>query len=211
MLPKRGRSLPPGSGGGEHPRRYAEIISLALKTELDDTRRTIKTVQRWTSASERTVKNWLSGSCGPGGDHLIAMLIHSDTVLQMLLIASRRLDLVEILMERSGSGATNSPHEPLLSENGRQSAPSSHDPNRVPDGDPEPDPDEGFVPNERQGWFLAELESGRRVAARSLQDHFGIADKTAKRDIAGLIANGLIAFVGSRRKGRYRPLRGFPP
>lgn len=209
MLPKTGRSLPPGSGGDGLPRRYAELVSLALKTELDDSRRTIKTVQRWTNASERTVKNWISGSCGPGGDHLIAMLIHSDTMLHMLLIASRRFDIVQMLMDRSGSTSDKNVGKPSAGRNSHQRTSLLHDPGRVPIGDLEPDPDEAFVPNERQRWFLAELAGGKRVSARGLQSRFGISEKTAKRDIAGLRANAWISFTGSRRKGRYRLQR--PP
>ncbi|MFT3940310.1 hypothetical protein [Rhodopseudomonas sp.] len=200
MLPEKGRSLTSGIGGEGPPRRYADIISLALKTELDDSRRTIKTVRRWTKASERSVKNWLSGSCGPDGDHLIALLIHSETVLQMLLIASRRLDIVEMLMVRSiptGSATSGGSH-------GRKAAYRGDDPERDPIDDPEPDPDDGFVPNPRQAWFLAELASGNRVSSASLRERFGVAEKTAKRDVAGLKTNGLIYRVGSRRKGRYR-------
>ncbi len=210
MLPKKGRSLPSGSRGDGLPRRYAELVSLALKTELDDSRRTIKTVQRWTNASERTVKNWIAGSCGPGGDHLIAMLIHSDTMLHMLLIASRRFDIVQMLMDRSGSSADENTGTTPTGRNARRRTSLLHDPGRVPVGDPEPDPDEAFVPNERQRWFLAELAGGRRVSARGLQSRFGISEKTAKRDIAGLRANAWIAFTGSRRKGRYRLRRPQP-
>ncbi len=202
MLPEKGRSLTAGSGGEGPPRRYAEIISLALKTELDDSQRTIKTVRRWTKASERSVKNWLSGSCGPDGDHLIALLIHSETVLQMLLIASRRLDVVEMLMVRSISTGAVSPAGPR----GRKSVHRGDDPDRDPLSDPEPDPDDVFVPNHRQAWFLGELAKGTRVSAGALRERFGVAEKTAKRDIAALKMSGLISRVGSSRRGRYRLL-----
>ncbi|MCK0198557.1 hypothetical protein MWN34_16770 [Ancylobacter sp. 6x-1] len=204
MLQKKGRSLPPGSEGDGPPRRYAEIVSLALKTELDDSRRTIKTVQRWTRASERTVKNWIAGTCGPDGDHLIAMLIHSDTMLHMLLLASRRFDIVEMLMNRSGSSADEHSGKRPEDRSPRRKTSLHHYPGPDPIDDPELDPDEAFVPNERQRWFLAELASGRRVSARELLSRFGISEKTAKRDIAGLKANASISFTGSRRKGRYR-------
>lgn len=207
MLPTRGKSLPTGSGRDGHPRRYAEVVSLALKSELDDTRRTIKTVQRWTGASERTVKNWLSANVGPNGDHLIAMLVHSDIMLQMILIASRRLDLVEFLMERNAARALGRNRESRKDGSHNNNSRFSfhlHVPDRVPVYDPESDPDDDFVPNDRQTWFLAELASGRRVSARSLSEHFGVAVKTAKRDVAGLKANNLVAFFGTRRSGRYR-------
>jgi hypothetical protein len=45
---------------------------------------------RWTGASERTVKAWLAGVSGPSGQHLIELIRHSDTVLEVLLAASGR-------------------------------------------------------------------------------------------------------------------------
>jgi hypothetical protein len=204
MLPKRGRLLPPESGLDGRPKRYAKYVSLALKSELGDTRRTIKTVQRWTRASERTVKNWLSASAGPSGDHLIAMLYHSDTMLHMILIASKRPQLAAILMKQSGDGSVDRQRELLKGTDNCGQPRPLYDPDRVPDGDPESDPDRAFAPNERQSWFLAELANGRRVSARSLVDHFGVAEKTAKRDIASLRANGRVCFVGTTRRGRYK-------
>ena len=59
---------------------YAEFIGTALRKELGDTRGAIKSTMRWTGASERTVKYWLAGSKGPGGEHLLLLLQHSNEV-----------------------------------------------------------------------------------------------------------------------------------
>src|SRR5208282_5820902 len=77
ILPKKGNFFPNGS--------YAVEISLALRQNLGDTHRAVKTLMRWTGASERTVKNWLSGSSGPRGEHLIALVHRSDEVLEAVL------------------------------------------------------------------------------------------------------------------------------
>ncbi len=57
----------------EEPTDYRTAIAMALHEELDNTYRAIKMAMRWTGASERTVKYWLSGERGPSGDHLIAL------------------------------------------------------------------------------------------------------------------------------------------
>jgi hypothetical protein len=55
----------------------------------------------WTGACERTAKNWLAGTRGPAGEHLILLLRNSDTVLDAILrlserqASSRALDLFE--------------------------------------------------------------------------------------------------------------------
>ena len=40
---------------------------------------------RWTGASERTVKNWLTGRRGPRGEHLLALIRHSNVILEVVL------------------------------------------------------------------------------------------------------------------------------
>jgi hypothetical protein len=46
---------------------------------------------RWTGANERTVKNWLAGTSGPSGEHLIGLITHSDEVLDVLLRSANRM------------------------------------------------------------------------------------------------------------------------
>ena len=46
---------------------------------------------RWTGASERTAKYWLSGERGPSGEHLIRLAQHSDAVLITILTMAQRL------------------------------------------------------------------------------------------------------------------------
>ena len=70
---------------------YRKAIAAALRAELGQTHQAVKTAMRWTGASERTVKYWLSGERGPSGDHLIVLAQHSDTVLLTLLAMAERL------------------------------------------------------------------------------------------------------------------------
>lgn len=93
MFRKRGSNLP-GSPGPETP-GYATSIADALRTELGQSHRATKTLMRWTGASDRTAKNWLSGCCGPSGRHLIELARQSDTVLATLLgLAGRNRHMV---------------------------------------------------------------------------------------------------------------------
>ena len=70
---------------------YRKAIADALRCELGLTHRAIKTVMRWTGASERTAKYWLSGERGPSGEHLIRLAQHSDAVLITLLTMAGRM------------------------------------------------------------------------------------------------------------------------
>ena len=101
MLPKKGKEFPKRDGKGSTAPDYGPAIATALRAELGDTHQAIKTVMGWTGACERTAKNWLAGTCGPAGEHLILLLRHSDTVLDAVLglskrqASSRALDLFE--------------------------------------------------------------------------------------------------------------------
>lgn len=58
--------------------------------------------------------------------------------------------------------------------------------------------------NERQRWLLIQLSEGQQLKPHDVTTHFGVSEKTAKRDIADLKARGLIEFVGARKTGFYR-------
>jgi hypothetical protein len=85
-MPKRGTSFPPPRGAA-----YAPAIAQTLHKQLGETHQAVKILMRWTGAGERTVKNWLSGRTGPSGEYLLALIRHSDEVLDtLLLLAGRR-------------------------------------------------------------------------------------------------------------------------
>lgn len=70
--------------------QYAVDIATALRQELGSTHQAAKTLMRWTNANERTVKNWMAGASGPRGEHLIALIKHSDVALAATLAMADR-------------------------------------------------------------------------------------------------------------------------
>ena len=93
MFPKMGKTFPNGYGKRINRIEYQAAIAAALKRELGGSHRAIKTVMRWTGVSERTAKNWLAGSHGPAGEHLIELRQSADEVLAAVLALSGRSDL----------------------------------------------------------------------------------------------------------------------
>lgn len=73
---------------------FSELVAVALRNELGNTRQTIKTIMRWTGASERTVKNWLAATHGPSGEHLVHLVRHSDEVFELFLLMAERKPVV---------------------------------------------------------------------------------------------------------------------
>ena len=59
---------------------------------------------KWTAASERTAKNWLTGTRGPTGEHLLALVRHSDAVLEVFLqLTGRETSLVSAQLANARS------------------------------------------------------------------------------------------------------------
>ncbi len=94
MFPKKGNYFPIATGEGKRKLSYPAAISAALRAELGDSHQAAKTVMRWTGASERTAKNWIAGRKGPRGEHLLALISHSNGALEIILRLAGREDLI---------------------------------------------------------------------------------------------------------------------
>lgn len=90
MFPKMGKTFPNEDGGHIERLKYQAAIAAALKRELGGSHRAIKTIMNWTGVSERTAKNWIAGSHGPAGEHLVGLMGHSDEVLKVVLKLGNR-------------------------------------------------------------------------------------------------------------------------
>lgn len=62
----------------------------------------------------------------------------------------------------------------------------------------------GYALNERQRWFLQQLQLGHRVSPDEIAQHWKKSVATVERDIAGLRKQNLIDFVGAPKTGHYR-------
>jgi len=92
MFPKSGSKVPaPNVKPTESD--YLLQIREALRRELGGTRAATKTIMRWTGASDRTARNWMSGAAGPTGYHLICLARESNAVLAAVLAMSGRAEL----------------------------------------------------------------------------------------------------------------------
>ena len=69
---------------------YARLVGQALRLEVGESRRAVKTIMRWTGVSDRTARNWLSDTSGPSGYHLARLAARSDAVLETFLTMSGR-------------------------------------------------------------------------------------------------------------------------
>lgn len=104
MFPKTGNTFQNAGNKVNSQVEYRDAIWSALTGELGGTHQAAKTTMQWTGVSERTARNWISGSHAPAGEHLIELMRNSDAVLSAVLaLAGRReahafarLDLVRV-------------------------------------------------------------------------------------------------------------------
>ena len=90
MFHKKGRLFHRERKGRVSASEYRQAIRSALSQELGGAGRAAKDTARWTGASERTAKNWISATYGPTGENLIELMRHSDTVLDVVLVLAGR-------------------------------------------------------------------------------------------------------------------------
>lgn len=205
MLPKKGRKLHPWNGLARSAKVYAELIADALHREHDNTHRTVKTIMRWTGASERSVKNWLSGEAGPSGYFLMRLCVKSIAVralvLELFTEAAGAVDPGDgsengsVAMSTTRSGTTESPVQSgrFDSINGDTNSDIIGDMNVT----------NNPTLNARQEWLLARVAQGARCTYEDIAVHWQVSSRTAKRDIASLKDSGLIRYLGRHRRGFY--------
>lgn len=91
LLHSKGNKLPFSDVEVHAQIDYARAIAEALRSNAASDGVPAKVIMRWTGASERAVKGWISGKQGPSGEHLIALMQQSDAVWQAVLrLAGRR-------------------------------------------------------------------------------------------------------------------------
>lgn len=98
--PKSGKKLPEEMLGASRAPNYTATIARALRQGVGSGGGAAKQLERWTGASNRTVRGWLSGARGPSGEHLVLLARRSDTVLEAVLElvfppGEGRLDVVD--------------------------------------------------------------------------------------------------------------------
>jgi hypothetical protein len=84
MLPKTGRKLPKMRQAPSEA-DCIEQISSALRRELGGTAAAVKTIMRWTGASDRSARNWMNGSSSPSGYHLLRLARECDAVFEAMI------------------------------------------------------------------------------------------------------------------------------
>jgi hypothetical protein len=90
MLLKTGRIFRNGTGERAARLVYARAIGTALRNELGSRASAYEKIHQWTGVGERTIRNWLKGTRGPRGEHLLLLALYSDEVFGAVLSLTAR-------------------------------------------------------------------------------------------------------------------------
>ncbi len=207
MLPKKGSKLPMWPGFLGDREVLAFTVADLLKKEHGDSHRAIKELMRQTGASERTVKHWLSGQHAPEAMFFLRLVVSSPVVRAFVLgiiegPASEQTSPANDRFIRVTTKEAYATGEAAIAT--MAATPRRNDPNRVPESDPKDDPEPQSF-NQRQLWFLEQIRTGERLSAKEIVQTWHVSLKTARRDISVLLHSKLLEYIGSRRRGRYRP------
>jgi hypothetical protein len=169
----------------------AKIVAKALREDFGDMASAIKQIGQITSANLNTVTNWYQAKNVPSSRHLLVLARTSPGILRLVLMQIGGEDLWDAFQLYPARKRTVSRRHDI----GRDT------PKRI-----ETDVTTNVTTtdlNERQNWFISELNRGSDCNAQSLAHEWNVTIRTARRDISRLKSYGLIKFSGAKRNGRY--------
>lgn len=150
-----------------------------------------KRISRRTGIPPDTIRRWNKGRNQPSSGHLIALAGNYPEVLKIILRLAGHGYLIRYISlpdhDKEVAGIP-SESEVIFDKNVPINVPIKSWPEDI---------------NERQRWFLVELDRNIRVTATDIAARWPVTDKTARRDIADLKTRGLITHVGARKSGWY--------
>jgi hypothetical protein len=178
----------------------AKRVSDALRHEHADIHSAIKQIERITGINALTASNWYKGRYAPKARHLLMLASYYPQILyavcEMMSTApvwqngmeTQMVEAMQKHLEHRWHGSKKSP--PI----GDRSVTIRVRVDRHYAGQL----------NQRQLWFLGQLQQGHAMHINDLMTVWQIHQRTAKRDLSGLLTAGLIVAARSGRTCRYQ-------
>lgn len=177
----------------------AKRVSEALRQEHANVHAAVKQIERITGISAMTARHWYDGIYAPKSRHLLMLAVFYPQVLYAVCEMMSADPMLQHGVDPHAAQAMQS----HLEKQWR--------------GWKKPDPigdrsvtirvrvDRHYAGqmNQRQLWFVGQLQQGHEVHIDDLMNTWAIHQRTAKRDIAGLLGAKLVVALRSGRKCRY--------
>lgn len=166
----------------------SEIIAYNLRKDHGYHGSSVKNIARMIGLNPRIVRNWYEGRNIPSLSNFLRLISCSPSLMKSFL------ELAESTQNGRSSTAVKTDALSQANNNyGDISVTINVELNRKT----------LLKLNQRQLWFYGFLQKGMSVNAEDIANVWDVNIRTAKRDIAGLVALNLIEFVGAPKTGRY--------
>ncbi|MDX2094443.1 MAG: hypothetical protein SFW64_00645 [Alphaproteobacteria bacterium] len=178
----------------------AKRVSDALRHEHADIHSVIKQIERITGINALTASNWYKGRYAPKARHLLMLASYYP---QVLYAVCEMMAAAPVWQDEIDAQVVKAMQQHLEQRwHGWKKSPPIGDRSvtiRV-----HVDRHYAGQMNQRQLWFLGQLQQGHAIHIEDLMAVWGIHERTAKRDVSGLLTAGLIIAARSGRTCRYQ-------
>lgn len=171
----------------------SRLVSKTLREAHRDSSSARKHIAKTTQLNALTIRKWYEGKNPPDAAHLLILMAHYPDLLRGILQ----------LLDRAELAASNPPISgPKKTENRHTKMHAKH---KIW-GDIHVTPlatKNSVLLNQRQLWFIEQANARHSCTSKDIEKHWRVTNRTAKRDIAALVAVGAIRFVRSGQSGYY--------
>lgn len=174
----------------------ATMCSRALRKEHQNDTSCVKHIQAKTRISENTISKWYRALNAPKTSHFLILAANYPEVLKGLLLMIGREDiwrqclLKNIPRKMASRSDGNIENKALYSD-------------KYVHIDVVLNREIVAKVNQRQLWFLGELQNGQSISSRQIAKIWKKSQRTARRDVQAMLEWGLIEYCGARKNGHY--------
>lgn len=181
-------------------KNLSKKISKILISKAPQKHGAIKQLSNLTGTEIHTLKKWYSGSNSPDLANFINLARHIPEFIKMFLELCQSPEIWDIYKnyEHLVDIATNKAKIIKYEESYGDIFSKTHVTINFSVNKKLPN-----ILNERQIWFVQELQSGNNQKPSDIAEKWFVNIRTAKRDVSLLQEKGLVKFKGSRRYGKY--------
>lgn len=174
----------------------ASMCSRALRKEHQNDTSCVKHIQAKTRISENTISKWYRALNAPKTSHFLILATNYPEVLKGLLVMIGREDvwrycLLKNIPQKMSAGTDESIENKALYSD------------KYVHIDVVLNREIAAKVNQRQLWFLGELQNGQSIPGRQMAKIWKKSQRTARRDIQAMLNLGLIKYCGSPKNGHY--------
>jgi len=174
----------------------ANMVSEALRLEHRNDSSRIKNISARTGINRHTISKWYQAINAPSSSHLLILAAIYPEVLKAVLEIIDRTDVWRYCLVKGLPEKMNHRIDTQRSSSAVYSDKFVH-------LDVVIDLEIATLMNERQLWFLGELQNKVDIRADAIVSVWGKSLRTARRDIQGMLDFDMIVYRGPNKTGHY--------